>query len=37
MSGNAPMDALPGRSDHMRYSTPENVRPAEKPKQTGPR
>jgi cytochrome c oxidase cbb3-type subunit III len=35
MSGNAQFDALPGRSDHMRYSTPENARPAEKPKQTG--
>jgi cytochrome c oxidase cbb3-type subunit 3 len=36
MSGNAPIDALPGRSDHMRYSTPENARRAELPKQTGP-
>ena len=32
MSGNARYDALPGRSDHMRYSTPENARPAETPK-----
>jgi cytochrome c oxidase cbb3-type subunit 3 len=37
MSGNAPMDALPSRSDHMRYSTPENARRAETPKQAGPR
>ena len=35
MSGQAPMDALPSRSDHMRYSTPENARPAETPVQTG--
>jgi cytochrome c oxidase cbb3-type subunit III len=37
MSGNAGFDALPGRSDHMRYSTPENARRAQPPKQTGPR
>lgn len=37
LSGNAAMDALPGRSDHMRYGTPENARPAQAPKQTGPR
>jgi cytochrome c oxidase cbb3-type subunit 3 len=37
MSGNARYDALPGRSDHMRYSTPENARRAQVPKQTGPR
>jgi cytochrome c oxidase cbb3-type subunit III len=36
MSGNAPMDVLPSRSDHMRYSTSENARRAEVPKQTGP-
>ncbi len=35
MSGNAPMDVLPSRSDHMRYSTPENARRAEVPKRTG--
>jgi cytochrome c oxidase cbb3-type subunit III len=35
MSGQAPIDVLPGRSDHMRYSTPENARRAETPKQTG--
>jgi cytochrome c oxidase cbb3-type subunit III len=35
MSGQAPIDALPGRSDHLRYSTPENARPAETPVQTG--
>jgi cytochrome c oxidase cbb3-type subunit 3 len=37
MSGHAPIDALPGRSDHMRYSTPENARPASAPVQTGSR
>jgi cytochrome c oxidase cbb3-type subunit 3 len=36
LSGNAPMDALPGRSDHMRPGTPENARPAQVPRQTGP-
>jgi cytochrome c oxidase cbb3-type subunit 3 len=36
LSGNAPIDALPGRSDHMRSGTPENARPAQTPKQTGP-
>jgi cytochrome c oxidase cbb3-type subunit III len=36
MSGNARFDALPGRSDRMRPSTPENNRSAETPKQTGP-
>jgi cytochrome c oxidase cbb3-type subunit 3 len=35
MSGNAPVPTLPGRSDHMRYSTPENARRAETPVQTG--
>jgi cytochrome c oxidase cbb3-type subunit 3 len=35
MSGQAPIDVLPGRADHMRYSTPENARSAETPKQTG--
>jgi cytochrome c oxidase cbb3-type subunit III len=35
MSGQAPIDVLPSRSDHMRYSTPENARRAETPKQTG--
>jgi cytochrome c oxidase cbb3-type subunit 3 len=35
MSGNAPIDALPGRSDHMSLGTPENLRPAETPVQTG--
>ena len=35
MSGQAPIDALPSRSDHMRYSTPENARRAETPVQTG--
>jgi cytochrome c oxidase cbb3-type subunit III len=36
MSGNAPMDALPGRSDHMSSGTPENARSAQVPRQTGP-
>jgi cytochrome c oxidase cbb3-type subunit 3 len=35
MSGQAPLDVLPGRSDHMRYSTPENARQAQTPKLTG--
>jgi cytochrome c oxidase cbb3-type subunit 3 len=35
MSGLAPIDVLPSRSDHMRYSTPENARRAETPKLTG--
>jgi cytochrome c oxidase cbb3-type subunit 3 len=35
MSGHAPIDALPGRSDHLRYSTPENARSAQQPVQTG--
>jgi cytochrome c oxidase cbb3-type subunit 3 len=35
MNGNAPIDALPGRSDHMSAGTPENLRPAETPVQTG--
>lgn len=35
MSGNAPVPSLPGRSDHMRYSTPENARRAQTPVQTG--
>jgi cytochrome c oxidase cbb3-type subunit 3 len=32
MSGNEPIDVLPGRSDHMRYSTPENARRAQTPR-----
>ena len=35
MSGNAPIDVLPGRSDHMSTGRPENLRPAETPVQTG--
>jgi cytochrome c oxidase cbb3-type subunit 3 len=35
MSGQATIDVLPSRGDHMRYSTPENARRAETPKQTG--
>jgi cytochrome c oxidase cbb3-type subunit III len=31
MSGRLPMDVLPGRSDHMRYSTAENARRARPP------
>jgi cytochrome c oxidase cbb3-type subunit 3 len=37
MTGNAPLASLPSRSDHMRYSTPENARRAETPRQVGPR
>jgi cytochrome c oxidase cbb3-type subunit 3 len=35
MSGQAPQAAMPSRSDHMRYSTPENARRAETPVRTG--
>lgn len=35
MTGQAPMDALPGRTDHMRATTPENARPAVPPVQGG--
>ena len=35
MSGHAPIDVLPGRSDHMSTGMPENLRPAETPVQTG--
>jgi cytochrome c oxidase cbb3-type subunit 3 len=35
MSGQETIDVLPSRSDHMHYSTPENARSAETPKQTG--
>ena len=31
MSGRLPMDVLPSRADHMRYSTPENSRRARPP------
>jgi len=34
MSGQESIDVLPSRSDHMRYSTPENARRAETPVQT---
>ena len=34
MSGHEPIDVLPGRSDHMRYGTPENARPAQRPIRT---
>ena len=37
MSGHSSLASLPGRSDHMRYGTPENARPAVQPVQTGPR
>jgi cytochrome c oxidase cbb3-type subunit III len=35
MSGQQPIDVLPSRSDHMRYSTPENARSAQTPVLTG--
>lgn len=35
MNGRAPLAALPGRSDHLSGGTPENLRPAETPVQTG--
>jgi cytochrome c oxidase cbb3-type subunit 3 len=35
MNGQAPIDVLPGRSDHLRYSTPENARRAQPAVQTG--
>jgi len=35
MSGNAPMDVIPGRSDHLQAGAPENARPAQVPKTTG--
>jgi len=35
MNGLAPIDALPGRDDHLRSGTPENARPASTPVQTG--
>ena len=34
ISGNAPMDVLPGRSDQMQSGAPENARPAEVPRTT---
>jgi cytochrome c oxidase cbb3-type subunit 3 len=37
MSGQAPMDVLPGRSDHLSAGIPENLRPAGTPVQTGSR
>jgi cytochrome c oxidase cbb3-type subunit III len=35
LSGQAPIAALPGRSDHLSPGPPENQRPAEPPVQTG--
>jgi hypothetical protein len=35
LSGQAPMAALPGRSDHLSPGAPDNQRPAETPVQTG--
>jgi cytochrome c oxidase cbb3-type subunit 3 len=35
MSGRLPMDVLPGRADHMRYSAPENARGARPPAPRG--
>jgi cytochrome c oxidase cbb3-type subunit 3 len=37
MSGQAPIDAAPGRADHMQARTPENATPAQTPVQTGHR
>ena len=37
MNGQSSLDSLPGRSDHLRYSTPENARRPASPVQTGPR
>jgi cytochrome c oxidase cbb3-type subunit 3 len=35
MSRNAPLAALPGRSDHLQGGAPENNRPAQTPVHTG--
>ena len=35
LSGQSSLASLPSRSDHLRYSTPENNRPAEQPVRTG--
>jgi cytochrome c oxidase cbb3-type subunit 3 len=35
MNGQLPIDALPGRDDHLRATTPENARSAGTPVQTG--
>ncbi len=35
MNGQSSIDSLPSRSDHMHATTPENLRPALKPVQTG--
>jgi cytochrome c oxidase cbb3-type subunit 3 len=35
LNGQAPIAALPGRSDHLSSGQPENLRPAEQPVQTG--
>jgi cytochrome c oxidase cbb3-type subunit III len=35
MNGQAPIDVLPGRSDHLSAGTPENLRPAQRPVETG--
>jgi cytochrome c oxidase cbb3-type subunit 3 len=35
LNGQAPIDVLPGRSDHLSAGTPENLRPAETPIETG--
>jgi cytochrome c oxidase cbb3-type subunit 3 len=37
MSGNAPLDVLPGRSDQMQAGAPENARPAQVPVTRGAR
>jgi cytochrome c oxidase cbb3-type subunit III len=35
MSGHAPIDALPGRNDHMQTRPAEQITPAQEPRQTG--
>jgi cytochrome c oxidase cbb3-type subunit III len=35
MNGQVPIDALPGRDDHLSATTPENARPAATPVETG--
>jgi cytochrome c oxidase cbb3-type subunit 3 len=37
MSGQSPLDSLPGRSDHMNARTPENLTEATRRRQTGHR
>ena len=35
LNGQAPIDVLPGRSDHLSGGTPENLRPVQPPVETG--